>query len=94
MTALASTLVARVLAPSAERARALLVAAWELARPELLRQAPRGSPGLGDLSYPARASSMPSRITKSATFASPSPFFRLVKTNGLSPRMLAWRRGP
>ena len=40
VTALASTLVARVLAPSAERARALLVAAWELARPELLGRRP------------------------------------------------------
>jgi urease accessory protein len=40
VTALESTLVARVLAPNAERARALLVAAWELARPELLGRAP------------------------------------------------------
>jgi urease accessory protein len=40
VTALESTLVARVLARSAERARALLVAAWELARPELIGRPP------------------------------------------------------
>jgi urease accessory protein len=40
VTALEDALVVRVLAPSAERARALLVAAWELARPELLGRPP------------------------------------------------------
>jgi urease accessory protein len=40
VTALASVLVARVLTPSVERARALLTAAWELARPELLGRTP------------------------------------------------------
>ncbi len=40
VTALASVLVVRVLTRSAERARALLMAAWELGRPELLGRPP------------------------------------------------------
>jgi urease accessory protein len=40
VTALEQVLVVRVLTPSAERARALLTTAWELARPELLGRAP------------------------------------------------------
>lgn len=40
VTALESLLVVRALAPNAERARALLVAAWELTRPELIGRRP------------------------------------------------------